>query len=221
MAKILVVDDEQAILVMIRKILAMNGHDVVTCEQSMKVPEMDLSVFDLIILDVMMPDKDGFTLCQEIRASIDCPILFLTAKTDENGIVEGLMAGADDYIAKPFGKKELIARVNAHLRRERREKVSRISFSECYFNLSSKELYVREETISLTKTEYLICEYLAKHPGQVFSREQIYEAVFGLDGDSFDSTIAMHVKNIRTKLEAVNYAPIKTVWGIGYKWEAQ
>ena len=199
----------------------MNGHDVVTCEQSMKVPEMDLSVFDLIILDVMMPDKDGFTLCQEIRASIDCPILFLTAKTDENGIVEGLMAGADDYIAKPFGKKELIARVNAHLRRERREKVSRISFSECYFNLSSKELYVREETISLTKTEYLICEYLAKHPGQVFSREQIYEAVFGLDGDSFDSTIAMHVKNIRTKLEAVNYAPIKTVWGIGYKWEAQ
>ena len=221
MAKILVVDDEQAILVMIRKILAMNGHDVVTCEQSMKVPEMDLSVFDLIILDVMMPDKDGFTLCQEIRASIDCPILFLTAKTDENGIVEGLMAGADDYIAKPFGKKELIARVNAHLRRERREKVSRISFSECYFNLSSKELYVREEAISLTKTEYLICEYLAKHPGQVFSREQIYEAVFGLDGDSFDSTIAMHVKNIRTKLEAVNYAPIKTVWGIGYKWEAQ
>ena len=199
----------------------MNGHDVVTCEQSMKVPEMDLSVFDLIILDVMMPDKDGFTLCQEIRASIDCPILFLTAKTDENGIVEGLMAGADDYIAKPFGNKELIARVNAHLRRERREKVSRISFSECYFNLSSKELYVREETISLTKTEYLICEYLAKHPGQVFSREQIYEAVFGLDGDSFDSTIAMHVKNIRTKLEAVNYAPIKTVWGIGYKWEAQ
>lgn len=221
MAKILVVDDEQAILVMIRKILAMNGHDVVTCEQSMKVPEMDLSVFDLIILDVMMPDKDGFTLCQEIRASIDCPILFLTAKTDENGIVEGLMAGADDYIAKPFGKKELIARVNAHLRRERREKVSRISFSECYFNLSSKELYVREKAISLTKTEYLICEYLAKHPGQVFSREQIYEAVFGLDGDSFDSTIAMHVKNIRTKLEAVNYAPIKTVWGIGYKWEAQ
>ena len=221
MAKILVVDDEQAILVMIRKILAMNGHDMVTCEQSMKVPEMDLSVFDLIILDVMMPDKDGFTLCQEIRASIDCPILFLTAKTDENGIVEGLMAGADDYIAKPFGKKELIARVNAHLRRERREKVSRISFSECYFNLSSKELYVREKAISLTKTEYLICEYLAKHPGQVFSREQIYEAVFGLDGDSFDSTIAMHVKNIRTKLEAVNYAPIKTVWGIGYKWEAQ
>ena len=221
MAKILVVDDEQAILVMIRKILAMNGHDMVTCEQSMKVPEMDLSVFDLIILDVMMPDKDGFTLCQEIRASIDCPILFLTAKTDENGIVEGLMAGADDYIAKPFGKKELIARVNAHLRRERREKVSRISFSECYFNLSSKELYVREKAISLTKTEYLICEYLAKHPGQVFSREQIYEAVFGLDGDSFDSTIAMHIKNIRTKLEAVNYAPIKTVWGIGYKWEAQ
>lgn len=221
MAKILVVDDEQAILVMIKKILTMDGHDVVTCEQSMKVPKMDLSVFDLIILDVMMPEKDGFTLCQEIRASIDCPILFLTAKTDENGIVEGLMAGADDYIAKPFGKKELTARVNAHLRRERREKVSRISFAQCYFNLSSKELYVREEAISLTKTEYLICEYLAKHPGQVFSREQIYEAVFGLDGDSFDSTIAMHVKNIRTKLETVNYAPIKTVWGIGYKWEAQ
>lgn len=221
MAKILVVDDEQGILVMIKKILTMDGHEVVTCDKSTEVAGMDLTVFDLIILDVMMPVKDGIMLCQEIRGTIDCPILFLTAKTDENGIVEGLTAGADDYISKPFGKKEITARVNAHLRRERREKVSRISFTDCYFNLSSKELFVRDTAVPLTKTEYLICEFLAKSSGQVFSREQIYEAVFGFDKDSFDSTIAMHVKNIRTKLEAMDFEPVKTVWGIGYKWEVQ
>jgi len=219
MAKILVVDDEKAILVMIQKILTREGHEVIIVDQSREVLNQNLSGFDLIILDVMMPEMDGFTLCSEIRGKVDCPILFLTAKTDENGIVEGLNAGGDDYISKPFGKMELVARVSAHLRRETREKNMRLSFKESYFNLDSKKLIVRDEEIQLTKTEYLICEYLAKHPRQVFSREQIFEQVFGFDKESDDSTIAMHVKNIRTKLEKNNYSPIKTVWGIGYKWE--
>lgn len=221
MAKLLVVDDEEAILIMVKKILSKEGHEVITMNNAREVVECDLSVFDLIILDVMMPQMDGFTLCSEIRNKVDCPILFLTAKTDENGIVEGLNAGGDDYISKPFGKMELVARVSAHLRRERREKTMRLSFKDSVFNLSSKELVVKDKVMPLTKSEYMICEYLAKHHGQVLSREQIYEAVFGFDGESDDRTIAMHVKNIRTKIEQDGYAPIKTAWGIGYKWEEE
>lgn len=219
MASILVVDDEKAILIMIKRILESDGHSVTICDSSVEVQNLRLDGFDMIILDVMMPDKDGFEVCSEIRNLVDCPILFLTAKTDENGIVDGLAAGGDDYISKPFGKKELCARVRAHLRREHREKSVRLSFKYCYFNISSKQLVVRDKVVALTKSEYEICEYLARNSGQVFSKEQIYVHVFGYEGESNESTISMHIKNLRTKLEAVNYSPVKTVWGIGYKWE--
>ncbi len=219
MANILAVDDEKAILMMIKKILTGDGHDVTVISNPRQIRKLKLCTFDLVILDVMMPEIDGFTLCREIRSLVDCPILFLTAKTEENSLVHGLEAGADDYISKPFGKMELRARVTAHLRREHREHAVRLSFSRCYFNLSAKQLVVGENAVPLTKSEYQICEYLAHNAGQVFSREQIYEKVFGYDGESNDTTIAMHIKNIRSKLEALDYSPIKTVWGIGYKWE--
>lgn len=219
MGNILAVDDEEAILVMIQKILTRDGHMVTTISEPADVKQLNLCGFDLILLDVMMPGVDGYTLCKEIRSYVDCPILFLTAKAEESSLVSGLEAGADDYILKPFGKLELRARVSAHLRRDRREHTSRITFSNSYFNLSGKQLIVGEVTVPLTKGEYQICEFLARSPGQVFSRERIYEKVFGYDGESNDSTISTHIKNIRLKLESLNYAPVKTVWGIGYKWE--
>lgn len=219
MANILAVDDEKAILMMIKKILNGDGHQVTTISNPQEMKNLKLCAYDLILLDVMMPETDGFTLCREIRCLVDCPILFLTAKTEENSLVNGLEAGADDYINKPFGKMELRARVAAHLRREHRERAARLSFSNCYFNLSAKQLVVGETRVPLTKSEYQICEYLARNAGQVFSREQIYEKVFGYDGESSDKTIAMHIKNIRSKLENMDYSPVKTVWGIGYKWE--
>lgn len=220
MAKILAVDDEEAILIMIQKILHKDGHNVTIISNPKEVKQLQLQSFDLILLDVMMPEIDGFTLCKEIRNIVDCPILFLTAKTEENSLVLGLELGGDDYISKPFGSLELRARVSAHLRREQREHFSKLTFSKAYFNLSAKQLFVEEKIVPLTKGEYQICEYLAYHPGQVFSREQIYEAVFGFDGESNDTTIATHIKNIRSKLESLGYFPIKTVWGIGYKWES-
>lgn len=218
MANILAVDDETAILVMIQKILSKDGHSVKTISDPAVIESIRLESFDLILLDVMMPETDGFTLCQKIRGYADCPVLFLTAKTDENSLVYGLGSGADDYICKPFGQMELRARVNAHLRREHREHFARLSFGRAEFNLSAKQLIVNNRTIKLTKAEYEICEFLARNKGQVFSREQIYEKVFGFDRESNDSVIAMHIKNIRTKLEQSEYFPIKTVWGIGYKW---
>lgn len=219
MANILVVDDDAAILTMIRRILEKDGHDVTVVSDSMKVNEMKPDRFDLILLDVMMPGKDGLTLCGELREIVDCPILFLTAKSEESSLVRGLDAGADDYISKPFGAAELRARVAAHLRRETREHFAGLSFAGSRFNLSAKQLAVNGEEIPLTKAEYLICEFLARNHGQVFSKEQIYESVFGFDGESNDTTITTHIKNIRIKLEGYHYSPIKTVWGIGYKWD--
>ena len=219
MANILAVDDDEAILTMIRKILSKDGHRITLLSHPETINATDLTIFDLIILDVMMPETDGFQLCKEIRNLVDCPILFLTAKTEEDALVYGLEAGGDDYIGKPFGAMELRARVSAHLRREKREHLVRLSFSGGYFNLSSKQLFIGEEAVPLTKGEYRICEFLARNAGQVFSREQIFEKIFGYDKESNDTTIAMHIKNIRKKLEMLEDSPIKTVWGIGYKWE--
>lgn len=219
MANILVVDDDAAILTMVRRILEKDGYNVTTVSDSIEAGAMKTDTFDLILLDVMMPGKDGFTLCEELRHVVDCPILFLTAKSEESSLVQGLNAGADDYISKPFGAAELRARVAAHLRRERREHFVGLSFAGSRFQLSAKQLVVEGEEVSLTKAEYLICEFLARNHGQVFSKEQIYESVFGFDGESNDTTITTHIKNIRMKLEKYCYAPIKTVWGIGYKWE--
>jgi len=219
LANILAVDDEQDILKMIQKILSRDGHNVDIISNPEVVGNINLESFDIILLDVMMPRDDGFTICQQIRRCTGCPIVFLTAKSDEESLVYGLGMGTDDYILKPFGANELRARVNAHLRREHRGNFTKISFGKAEFNLSSKQLLVDGSPVTLTKGEYHICEFLARNHGQVFSKEQIYEKVFGFDGAGNDNTITTHIKNIRMKLEGRDFSPIKTVWGIGYKWE--
>lgn len=218
MANILAVDDEKAVLVLICNILQKDGHIVTCASKPDEILNMQLGKFDLILLDVMMPGIDGFTLCREIRSKVDCPILFLTAKSMEGDIVKGLGEGADDYVSKPFGAFELRARVNAHLRREKREKRSMLCLGSISFNLSGKEIMVNDKAVSFTKGEYEICEFLALNRGQVFSKEKIYDSVFGLDGESDSSAITEHIKNIRAKFAKCNVSPIETVWGIGYKW---
>ncbi|EES74479.1 subtilin biosynthesis regulatory protein SpaR [Paenibacillus sp. oral taxon 786 str. D14] len=219
MAHILAVDDDPAVLTLIRNILQKEGHLVTALSSPSEVLALQLGSYDLILLDVMMPELDGFTLCRQIRSKVDCPILFLTAKSMENDLVEGLSIGADDYIVKPFGAGELRARIAAHLRRESRERRSVLCIGEVHFNLSGKEMRVQDTFIPLTKSEYAICEFLALNRGQVFSKDQIYESVFGFDGESEASTIVEHVKNIRAKLNQMNVNPIETVWGIGYRWK--
>lgn len=218
MARILAVDDEKAILLIIQRALEKEGHQVTICENPSKILEMGQLKFDLILLDVSMPEVDGFVLCRKIRDRVDCPILFLTAKTMENDIMKGLSLGADDYINKPFGIGELRARVTAHLRREHRQKKNMFHISGVTFQLLAKELWVDEYNITLTKSEYEICEYLALNHGLVFSKEKIYEEVFGFDGESDSTAIVEHVKNIRKKLSDYQISPIETVWGMGYKW---
>ncbi len=218
MANILVVDDEEDILMLIKNSLRTDDHIVTIISEPTEVAKIDLGIFDLILLDVMMPAIDGFTLCGQIRHAVDCPILFLTAKSLEEDVMYGLGLGADDYLTKPFGIGELRARVNAHIRRERREKRSILYIDNVHFNLSGKELFVHNERVMLTKSEYEICEFLARNRGQVFSKEQIYETIFGFDGKSDSTAITEHIKNIRSKLHTFDIDVIDTVWGIGYKW---
>ena len=218
MATILAVDDELDMLVLIKNILKKKEHSVDICQNPLEIDENKLNKYDLILLDVMMPGIDGISFCKKIRDKVDCPILFLTAKTMESDIVEGLLSGGDDYITKPFGVSELQARVEAHLRREQREKHSSLNLGNIRFDLSSNEVFVKNEKVSLTKSEYQISELLAKRKGQVFSREQIYEMIFGFDGTGDSSAISEHVKNIRAKFHKYGENPIATVWGIGYKW---
>lgn len=219
MCRILAVDDDKGILAVIRKALEKEGYLVDTLDDPEKIDPERLSDYQLILLDVMMPGTDGFTVCRRIREQVDCPIIFVTAKTEEGDLITGFGLGADDYIRKPFGLGELRARVAAHLRRENREKKHRITLGDLEFSLQAKEIYCQGKQIPLTKSEYSICEYLALNRGQVFSKERIYEHVFGYDGESDSSTITEHIKNIRAKLQKVGVSPVETVWGIGYKWK--
>ena len=195
MAHILAIDDDPGILALIKHALRREGHTI-TCMPHVPADlAAHLAEYDLILLDVMMPQTDGYELCSAIRDDTDCPILFLTAKTMEEDVDYGFSVGADDYIKKPFSIVELRARVAAHLRREQREK---------------------HHCLSIQGIRFL----LAKNRGQTFSREQIYEAVLGYDKTGDESAITEHIKNIRKKFAAVNMAPIQTVWGIGYRWNA-
>lgn len=218
MIRILAVDDEERILRLIRNALEKEGYEVTAVSDPLEIRKLRLQEYQLILLDVMMPGMDGFTLCEEIRDLADCPILFLTAKTEEKDIMRGLGIGGDDYITKPFGIGELRARVAAHLRRETREKRHMVSVDGVQFYLKEKRVRYREKEIEFTKSEYAICEYLALNHGQVFSKDRIYEHVFGYEKESDNSVITEHIKNIRAKCLKVGLEPVETVWGIGYRW---
>lgn len=219
MTKILAIDDDRGILELIRRALEREGYMVTLLEDPLGIDYEKLDQYQLILLDVMMPGMDGFSLCREIRDRVDCPILFVTAKTAERDLMEGLGIGGDDYITKPFGIGELRARVGAHLRRENREKKNRITIGDVEFSMQEKKLYCQGEELALTKSEYAICEYLALNRGQVFSKERILEHVFGFDGESSSSAITEHIKNIRAKFQPFGINPVDTVWGIGYRWK--
>lgn len=219
MANILAVDDDADLRALLQTALTRDGHLVKMLAAGSEVTPALCRWADCILLDVMMPGEDGFATCRRIRALADGPILFLTAKGEEADILRGLGLGGDDYLLKPFKIAELRARVAAHLRRDNRTPHARLRRGGLDFDLAAKAVFSGESLLKLTKGEYAICEYLAAHPGQTFSKEQIYEAVFGFDGTGDDTAVTEHVKNIRAKLRAVGAQPIETVWGIGYRWK--
>ena len=220
MAHILVVDDDGDLRALLKTALERDGHQVSLLDRGGAVSEAHCRWADCILLDVMMPGEDGFATCRRIRALAACPILFLTAKTEEADVLTGLGLGGDDYLSKPFRIAELRARVAAHLRPESRPPRRPIRRGGLAFALEERAVYCGEGPPPLPRGEYAICAHLAAHPAQTFTKEQIYEAVFGFDGTADSSAITEHIKNIRAKLRAVGLSPIQTVWGVGYKWES-
>ena len=221
MAHILVVDDDGDLCALLKTALERDGHQVSACRDGRRVDDAACRWADCILLDVMMPGEDGFALCRRIRDLADCSILFLTAKTQEADVLTGLGVGGDDYLTKPFRIAELRARVAAHLRRQQRVPHSLLRRGGLDFNLRQRAVLWQGQPLRLTKSEYAICEHLAMHPGQTFSKEQLYEAAFGFDGTADAAAVTEHIKNIRAKLRAAQADPIETVWGVGYKWKSE
>ncbi|MDX8044443.1 response regulator transcription factor [Gracilibacillus sp. S3-1-1] len=223
--KILVVDDEKDIVSFMQDSLADEGY-LVYCAYSSTEALRALSCHpDLIILDVMMPEMDGFELCDHIRKSVSAPIIFVSAKKTEQDRIKGLMVGGDDYIEKPFSMKELKIRIYAHLRREQRMhgKTQRRLFQKnLVIDMEAYELYCNDVQIPFTYREFEIVQYFVLHPNQVLSREQIYEQVWGIDAMGDSTTVTEHIKKIRSKLQQFDpdTTYISTVWGVGYKWES-
>ncbi|MBW4829486.1 MAG: response regulator transcription factor [Clostridiaceae bacterium] len=219
--KILIVDDEIDLVNMLQSFLNMKGYEVITALDGREVLEKLNERPDLILLDVNMPQLDGFKTCQMIRDKTTIPVLFLTARTNERDRVKGLMIGGDDYITKPFSLAELLARIHAHLMRENRKgkKNDTVSFGELWIDYSGRRIFYRNQEVVLTKTEFDIIELLSLNSGRVFDREHIYTSVWGYDGFGDSSVIAEHVRRIRGKLSRhTDREYIETVWGVGYRW---
>ncbi|WP_305927228.1 response regulator transcription factor [Bacillus mycoides] len=217
---VLVVDDESDMRQLVGMYLDNFGYEWGEAENGKEaLRKLETDHYDFVVLDIMMPEMDGLSVCKEIRKTSDVPIIFLTAKGEEWNRVNGLRMGADDYIVKPFSPGELIARMEAVLRRyTKQEQQEEIPFGPILINEKSRRVETNGETIPLTVKEFDLLYFLCQHNGQVFSREQLLEKVWGYDYAGSTRTVDTHVKTMRLKLgESGNY--IQTVWGVGYKFE--
>lgn len=220
--RILIVDDERGIADTMKAYFAPQ-YEVLTAYSGEEAIQKVERQPDLILLDINMPGMDGLTVCQTIREHIACPILFLTARIESTDKITSFQAGADDYIVKPVDLDELAARIAAHLRREQRRHNQSIVrfFGELAVDYSARTVTIHNEPVILSKREFDILELLSLNTGQVFDRERIYEAVWGIDGDGNSDTVMEHIRKIRAKLAAHTlHSYIETVWGCGYKWNA-
>jgi len=222
--KLLIVDDEADIRSLLKEYLELEEYQVCLAANAGEAERALAKEPDLILLDINMPGTDGLLWCEQIRDRVQIPILFLSARTEEEDRIKGFKAGGDDYILKPFSMEELSARIGAHLRREerkeKREKESReYSDGVLKIDFSGYRILKNGKDIGLTKMEFQIAELLFTNRGQVFTKESIYEQVRGFDGEADASVITEHIRRIRMKLGAGKEQEyIETVWGVGYRW---
>ena len=225
--KILIADDDSNISELISLYLMKEGYDTQKAKDGREVLKLFQSYNpDLIILDIMMPEMDGYEVCREIRKTASTPIIMLTAKGETFDKVLGLELGADDYMVKPFDTKELVARVKAVLRRLDKPETNakKISYNDLTINMSNYSVTYMDNNIEMPPKELELLFFLSSHPNQVFTREQLLNQIWGYEYYGDTRTVDVHIKRIREKLGTDEDHPswsIKTVWGVGYKFEVK
>lgn len=229
MSKILIIEDDTAIAEIERDYLEINGFEVKI--ESGGAAGMNTALkggFQLILLDLMLPKIDGFTVCRRLREQLDIPILMVTAKKEDIDKIRGLGLGADDYIVKPFSPGELVARVQAHIAAYNRlkggasEPQTEITVGAVHINTGSHRVFVRDKEISLKNKEYELLLFLVTNADMVFDKETLYERIWGMDAVGDNATVAAHINRLREKIEEDPSQPyyIEAVWGAGYRFKA-
>lgn len=217
--KILIIDDEQGLVNMLSNYFEMKGFHTLKAWNGYDAFDKLNENPDIILLDINMPEIDGFEVCKKIRNKTASPILFLTARGDEADKVKGLMIGGDDYIVKPFSLNELYARVYSHLQREKRRSIGKKQIKKLQIDYSLRTVHYEGKEIVFTKTEFDIIELLSTHPNMIFDREKIYTLLWGYDAIGDNSVVAEHIRKIRCKISKLTDKEyIQTVWGVGYRW---
>ena len=228
MKKILIAEDDLEIAQIEKDYLEINGMQArIAADGQTAIDMARAEAYDLLLLDVMLPRKNGFEVCRELRAEFDLPILMVTAKTESVDKIRGLGLGADDYIVKPFDPSELVARVKAHLAQVERlsgamrakKAAEEITIGELTILPKAFKVSVRGEEVRLPNKEFELLVFLAKHPNQVFSKETLFEQIWGYDYVGDSATVTVHINRIREKIEEDPSNPryIDTIWGAGYR----
>jgi DNA-binding response OmpR family regulator len=228
MKTILIIEDDKSIAELERDYLEIDGFsvDIAFTGQDGLNKALFNEKIDLVILDLMLPGADGFQICREIRTKKDIPILMVSARKEDIDKIRGLGLGADDYVVKPFSPSELVARVKAHLSRYDRLIGKEIGNEEIMIrglriDQGSRKVFVNNIEVVLTAKEFDILTFLALHPNHVFSKEQLFEKIWGIDSLGDISTVTVHIRKIREKIETDSSDPqyIETVWGAGYRFK--
>lgn len=228
MSKILIVEDEESIADLEKDYLELSGFEVEIENQGdtglVRAVKED---FDLIILDLMLPEVDGFEICREVREKKDIPIIMVSAKKDDIDKIRGLGLGADDYMTKPFSPSELVARVKAHLARYERligsvvEQNDVIEIRGLKIDRTARRVWVNGEERSFTTKEFDLLSFLAGHPNHVYSKEELFREIWDMESIGDIATVTVHIKKIREKIEYDTSHPqyIETIWGVGYRFK--
>ena len=225
MYKVLIADDNKQIVSILSEYCKKNNFTVSTVfDGETALKEIEENEFDIILLDVMMPKKDGFDVCREVRTFSNVPIIMITARGEDYEKIMGLEIGADDYIVKPFSPGEIIARINAILRRitpKNDESTKIFTFDNLEIDLNNFTVKINDEIISLTKKEIEILWTLATNQNKVFTRENLLDLIWGFDYFGESRTVDTHIKRLRAKLDNYKHEKwnIKTIWGVGYKFD--
>lgn len=227
--KILIIEDDADIALIEETYLKASGFDPFVLNDGLEIKQyLSQHHVDLIILDLMLPGKSGYQICNEIRQEVEVPIIMVTARNEIPDKIKGFGLGADDYISKPFDPSELVARVNAHIRQYQRIKRSHQDENQSHGIIKVKDITIRQDSwrvfkenneIKLPPKEFELLEFLAMHPNIVFAKEDLFEKIWGYDYIGDSATVMVHINRIREKIEDDYKNPqiIETIWGVGYR----